>query len=98
MGCQEEGESGAGAGRAFDMDLFFVQFDDTLGNGQSESGMIGFAFPVPVSLIKAVKNIRQIFFGDAAAGIANADGDITILHTEGEPNGPPFRGVAHGVI
>ena len=33
IGRQVEGESGAGAGRAFDTDLFFVQLDDPLGNG-----------------------------------------------------------------
>ena len=98
IGRQEEGESGAGTGRACDMDLFLVQFDNPLGNGQSESGMIRFALIIPVFLIKAVKNMRQIFLGNTAAGIVDADCNITILQTECESNRTPFRSMAHGVI
>jgi hypothetical protein len=98
MGRQGKSKAGAFSGCALDPDGSIVQFEDAPGNGQAESGISSFAVLSLIPVIKTVKNKRQIFRGDAAAGVADAHGDVAVLRAECQPDRPAGGGVAHGVF
>ena len=58
--------------------------------------MANFALFGSISSIKRLK--IWVFIGDAAAVIADTEGDITVFDTKYEPNRTAFGRVTHGVI
>ena len=78
MCCGEGDRKGTALfGRAVHCYLAAVGFDDRFGDGQAETG-----FPVvlarAIAAIEAVKDVGQVFCGDAVAIIFNLQQGITV--------------------
>jgi hypothetical protein len=56
-----------------------VQLDQLFGNGQTQTRSPISPLYTAVSLFKRGKNMLKLIFGDANAGIADADGQVFIL-------------------
>src|SRR5262249_8205530 len=56
-----------------DLDASTVSGDDALGDGQPETGAVG------LLRVEGLEELRQALAGDAGAGVADREGDVTIL-------------------
>ena len=66
---QVDGEGRAFAGLAYECDFSVEQFDELLGDGQSEPGAEGFMAAVIIELREGLENVSLFFDGDTGAGV-----------------------------
>ena len=68
-------------------------FDNRFDDCQADSRSSGFPGPGFVSAIEALKDLGQIFRGDADACILDADNDLVLSHARAHPDRTPGMGV-----
>src|SRR5690349_10665312 len=79
---------------AFDPDPATVCFDDSLGNGQSESGAHALgAFGLPVW----IEDVAEMLAGDSRSGVADREQDFGVARLGVETNHPSARRELHRV-
>lgn len=69
-------EGGALAGVAGDGDFAVVVGDDGFGDGKAEAGVAGTAGAGFVNAIEAIKQMGEVFGGDAGAVVLNGEGGV----------------------
>ena len=74
-----DGEDAAFARRAFDIDAALMGLDDVLDDGQAEAGAAELAAAGAIDAVEALEEARQVLRGDAAAAIADVDGDFVVI-------------------
>ncbi len=100
---QGEGEHHPGAFARFAVrgDVAVHFFRQFLDQGQAEAGPLVAAGGGVVRLVKAVKNVGDLFCADADAGVGNANGEAAVLgggvDRDAAAGGGEFNGVAEQI-
>src|SRR5229473_2205077 len=95
---QSNAEEGAVAEGALRFDLAAMQIDDPAGDREAEAGAAGFTGARLIGTVEAFEDVREVFFGDADAGVADFDARMAGSIRKAQGNLAAGGRVLHGVF
>ena len=95
-GGAAEGEDGAAAGGAGDVDPAAVGVHDAFADGEAEAGVAFGAGTGAAGAVEAIEDMGQVFGGDAFAGVGDDGEDVAVFDGGGNPDGAAGGGGGPG--